>query len=553
MKANKLFSKVLSAVLITSMLAACNSTEPQSSTPAGSSSATQSSTPQVSDEPKNITYPIEGAEDVTLSYWIQFDGNAAKYMQDYSEHPAYIQMMEDTGVNIEFIHPTTGSEATQFGLLVSSGDFPDIIEQRTHYPGGAEASVADGLCIDLTPYLEEYAPDYYNIMMTDEMVYRDVTDKDGNVSAFHLITPIATDPNELSLYSIPWTRNLIRTDVMAEIGLTEVPVTIADYEEMFKAMQDIGLVGYVLPKNGYQLAFSQAFNTTQGFHLNAEGDVVFGQITDEFKMYVETMNDWYEKGYLYQDFLTMTYADIGSMFDSKQVGVRTHSVDGGYDSGLKFGYEILPCPYPRVEEGDGSHFELTQSKAVGGFETSITTSCEEPEIAVQFLNYAYTEAGALLTNFGVEGEAWTYVDGEPWFTDEVLSFEEYTGTEVLYVLKLHNSPRLALPGMGTNPIMAKDQEVVDLRMMYVDDTTVDSSMVLPQVKLTVDASSERGDIMADVNTYVDESVIKFITGVTDISEWDNYVAQVEALDIDRAIELTQLAYDEYTSKPYPGQ
>ena len=51
--------------------------------------------------------------------------------------------------------------------------------------------------------------------------------------------------------------------------------------------------------------------------------------------------------------------------------------------------------------------------------------------------------------------------------------------------------------------------------------------------------------MADINTYVSESYLKFLLGKQPISEFDNFVAIIKSLNIDRAIEIQQNALDRY--------
>ena len=88
-----------------------------------------------------------------------------------------------------------------------------------------------------------------------------------------------------------------------------------------------------------------------------------------------------------------------------------------------------------------------------------------------------------------------------------------------------------------------------IRKRYGDDPTVDHAQTLPNFPLTAEASEERSDIMNDINTYVDEMTLKFITGVTPLDEFDAYMAQLEKMHIEDAIAVTQAQYDAFMSKP----
>ena len=81
---------------------------------------------------------------MTLSFWRSLPPAAAKVITNYAEAEVYQEIMKNTGVNLEFLHPTAGQEKAQFNLLVASGDLPDIVMQQNFYTGGPAASVADG-------------------------------------------------------------------------------------------------------------------------------------------------------------------------------------------------------------------------------------------------------------------------------------------------------------------------------------------------------------------------------------------------------------------------
>ena len=53
--------------------------------------------------------------------------------------------------------------------------------------------------------------------------------------------------------------------------------------------------------------------------------------------------------------------------------------------------------------------------------------------------------------------------------------------------------------------------------------------------------------MADIETYVDEMDMKFITGREPIENWDTYVAKVKEMGIENVIGIYQEALDAWNS------
>ncbi len=78
----------------------------------------------------------------------------------------------------------------------------------------------------------------------------------------------------------------------------------------------------------------------------------------------------------------------------------------------------------------------------------------------------------------------------------------------------------------------------------------DDTWRLPSsVSLTQEESTERAALYADISTIVKEQTAQFISGALDIeSNWDAYIASLESSGIERAIEITQAAYDRYLGR-----
>lgn len=553
MRKKSTISLLLSLTILSTMLQGCSSSSTTTTAAAVTSSEKTENTETTKLEenkpeyPETGTYPIPGADGITLTYWRPWTSGISQYFNDYGETPVYQAIAERTGVNIEFIHPTIGEEKNQFNLMVASGQFPDIMTQGNmsvleYYPGGPVASVEDGLCIDLTPYLQEYAPDFYNVITSNESLYRDITDNDGKISAFTTIKDLTPS----------WVRPVIRTEDLDKYADGKIPETLDEYEVIFEKMKADGKTGIIIEANGYNSLLMQSFDVAQGLHLDSNGQVVFGQTQSGFKQYLELLRNWYEKGYLYKDFMTLTkVGDRDTVFYEGDVCFYIRAVGVIYSNSLTNDYKWNALPFPRVEKGQSLHMDAPASTLLENAPTSVSTTCKYPEIAIQYLNYLYCEEGAELANWGVP-EAWDEVNGERIYNDYMMKNEDYGIATTRMILRLHTGiPKLGEADVICDPETIKDETVLAYRNMYSDDTTIDCSMVLPNIRLTPEENAERAKILTDINTYTDEMVLKFITGAVPMSDWDSYVAQIESMNVARAVELTQTAYENYLTKPLP--
>lgn len=540
MNLKKLLAGVLALTVVLSMLAGCGNTK-------NASNSTSGDTANVSSGSSTVvaSYPIQG--DNKLTFWLPIQPPAAKYISNYKDQEVFQEISKRTGVNAEFIHPAVGQEKEQLGVLVAAGNLPDIIQIRGFYNGGSAAGVNEGIFADLTELVPTYAKDYYNAIRQSDEAYRLATTNDNKITEFDLLKQSAP----------AFTRLNFREDILDEMGYDKMPVTINDYEEIFEKMKAKGIAGFSPAKTGRVDQFMWIYGITEGFFTGADGKVKWGQGEQAYRDYLTMMNKWWKAGYLYKDFASnMTINDLRALWTSKKVGMHQEPVDLAYSLAKANKFSIAAANYPRLTDGQPIHFEtvsediLPITKPGETMATVITTSCKKPEIAVQYINYYYTQEGADLCNWGIKDKSYTVeTGGKKIFTDYMLKNDKIALGDVQTMLKIHMIAKLAEPDVDCNPNVVSDPKVLELRKMYSDDKTIDNSQVLPLFQLTPEDSAKRNKIMADIDTYADEMTLKFIMGATPMSDFDKYISQLKAMNIDEAIKITQEGYDTYKSKP----
>jgi putative aldouronate transport system substrate-binding protein len=71
---------------------------------------------------------------------------------------------------------------------------------------------------------------------------------------------------------------------------------------------------------------------------------------------------------------------------------------------------------------------------------------------------------------------------------------------------------------------------------------------MPPILHTSEESTELAKITNDLTTYVDEMMLKFITGQEPLSKFDEYMERLRALEVERAISIKQAALDRYNNR-----
>ena len=481
-----------------------------------------------------ITYPLSD-EKIELTVWLA--NPLSDYVADMNETPFYQAMEKATGVHVNFIHPTSTNIQEQFNLLMFAEKLPDIICGGNLYTGGAFQGVEDGVFVNLAEYMPEYAPDYWAIITANDDIYREASNKEGVVAVFGRMK-LAMDP--------PFRRMVLKQELLDELGI-EIPQTVDEVEAMFAKMQEKGLTPFMLVKNGLEANFMGVFDVINGFQKDENGKVSWGMIAPGFKDYLALMHSWYEKGYISKDFANQ--ANTNTMFDNGEIGTYYDAIVATYNRGQRYGATIVAAPYPRLNDTQKLHWEDTQyGNFISNSEADnvvVSTDCENIEAAVKWLNYRYTPEGADLCNWGVEGLNYNVIDGQKVYNDLMLKNEKFTPEQASYYYKMHLGAKLAEPDVICHANLLASEGARNSRMKWSDCDYMDKEYVLPPLSYTSEQNSRRAEIMTEINTYMNEMVLKFIIGTESLDNYDAYVANVKDMGIDEAIQIVQDAYDAY--------
>jgi putative aldouronate transport system substrate-binding protein len=499
-------------------------------------------------------YPIVTDGSVTLRFWMILQDGASKFIKSYAENTAYQEFNKRTGIKIEWVHPAVGMEREQFNLMLASGDLPDMISAINFYKGGPFQGLYDGLFMDLTNPVAKWAPDYYGILQKDAEFYREVSDDNGRLCFFG-----AYKPNG----DIPWERLILRTDMLTEMG-KEPPKTIAEWEDLFAAMQAKGITPFMPPKTGYARQFiapygilagspttSATGTSTEWFYKDAQGSIYYGQVKPEFKQYLEMMNRWYSRGYISKDFTSVDNNQINTLFDTRKIGVFISAIVANYNRAATLGFTVTSAPYPRIKLGDKLHLENTDIwplKNNDNANVAVSAKCKNPEAAVRWLNYGYTKDGAQLLNWGVEGINFNVVNGKKVYNDLMLNNPQLGTHEASYVYKMHGASKLYEKDVECHASLLKTPDSLASRMLWADDPNVDSSFNLPPYQLTEAEQNLRTRIMTEISTYADEMVLKFITGAENLNRFDAFVTTINNMGLAEVLKSEQAAYERYLKK-----
>lgn len=497
----------------------------------------------------SLSYPLvtDGSEQVTV--WVSLPPHVAPYMEDVSESAAYRAAAEATGIKMVTTTVSAAVEAEQFQLMCAggtTGDY-DIIVGATRAYGSADAAIEDEIVIDLSDYLAEYMPDYYNFLQSDEEVRKLLTTDSGAIAD---IAGRATGGRPQGFG--------IRKDWLDKSGL-DIPTT---YDELYNVL--------TVFKNDYNcpeplLMFStgfldndflcSGFGMTQNGYYVEDGTVKFAYLEDSFKQYCQLISKWYAEGLLSKDFLHNVQG-AGISYDAQMqdgtAGVFMTGVDifssSSAESASDPDWEAVPMADVTVNSGDTITMGNTPNSDPLSNKWNVTTGVSEERMAnvLGFVNWFFTEDGSIACNFGIEGEGFEYdTDGNPKLTELVTNNPEGMGSFIAEAIYLNWCAPYTLDTRYYDSIY--DTEAQACATDIWNSNRNNSQQY--HGDLTSDENSAYNAVYSDIDTYIDNMAVSFMTGAADVNaEWDTFVSTVESMDIASCIQIKQDAYDRFVNR-----
>ncbi len=546
---HKATTKLLVAALAGAMaLSGCTGTSSSGSsganTPPSSNSGSTSSTGgdasgSSAAGPEEFSYPMDGS--VTLSINATYEGDSVP--EWVKGHYFWDLIQEKTGVKLEFVGSPSKPQETseEFSLLLASGDYPDLMQANwITFTGGPQAALDDGYIIALDEY-SQYFPSLSKILAENEQWNKDVRTDNGQLYNFPLLGSQETTAG---------TGWVLRQDYLDKVGLA-VPETIDEWTAVLTAFKDQLNLGSPMTFESRWLfleyataGLSSAYGVCYPFYLQ-DGKTVFGPQQPGYKEWVTTLTDWYSKGLLDKDLFSVDKNTVQSKFASGEAGAALQQVRNVQNciqaNADNPEYKVVAAHSTVAQKGDVPQMAHHNNSYNGGCSVSISTQCKNIEAACRFLDYFYSDEGALFCTYGEQGFAWDYVDGVPTFNDLILNNPETPDAQ---------GARYFVGQFQNGPI-----RVIDSNSHYMPEVREIQAVFQANMKdyayPTVTNNSDEIDTMkkwADIDTYCRETITAFILGNKPLTEWDSFISTAESMGINDVVAAKEAAYQRYLAR-----
>ncbi|WGW05962.1 extracellular solute-binding protein [Tropicibacter oceani] len=450
--------------------------------------------------------------------------------------------------NVYLVDKTSGRNTKDnneaMNLLIATGDLPDIVGgNRIQQPVNQYGP--EGAFVPLNELVDEHAPNIKKFWDEHPGLKEAISAYDGN----YYYIPYLPDGK----YGRAW---FIRQDWLDKLGL-EQPDNVDELYEVMVAFRDQDPNGNgqkdevpyfardweeVLRLMTLWDARTSGSDTYHDFYVTPEGKIAHPYAQDAYRDAMANLAQWYKEGLIDSEVFTRGSSARDFLLGENLGGV-THdwfASTSGYNSALADkieGFNFIPFLPPK--SAGGVRMEEHRRIPIKPDGWAISYTNKNPVETIKYFDYFFSEEGALLANFGVEGKTWNMVDGEPIFTDEVLNSDTPVNSQMyLEGAQIYRGyPQdYRYEWQWTAEAARKGIELYDSEDLLVDQF------------LGVAFNKEEQEVYdkywPSIQTYMLERQQAWILGSGDIkADWDAYVETLNKMGYDKVIEVMNSAYE----------
>ena len=455
----------------------------------------------------------------------------------YEDMLVFKEYEKMTNIDIEWEDVPTEGFAEKKNLLFASNELPDALFKAGITPLEAVKYGNAGMLIPLEEHIDAYAPNLKALFEQYPEILSSITAPDGHIYAL---------PGIVTLGSGRTDKNWINQAWLNQLGL-KAPETTDELLEVLRAFRDNDPNGNgqadEIPMSARTRAhivnaFAGAWglDLQMGYNISIKDDVIDIWFDNpSFKEVLMYANQLYAEKLLDQEVFTHNESQFVAKMSSGNLGFFQNQANDPFTSKKDDFVGIAPIGGPGGER-------LASGRPVArDFGTfAITSVNEHPEATMRWIDHFYGEEGSIFFRYGIEGETYTLEsDGTPEYTEAILTDSRGTGATI--------GQFTAWPGGGApHLINEKNSSAINPPEVQAAQEALEPYMpkeIYGAPIFDENTSKEVNVLRQDIDTYVEETTSKFITGALSFDKWDEYVQTLEKMNLAQLEKFYQEAYD----------
>lgn len=480
----------------------------------------------VSDKPVTFSFMYSG----------EFDSN----------YKSLAKMTELTNVTLNVTAIPDSDYDTRNQLVINTGeDMPDLISKTN--PSTAQA--LSGVLLPISDYFEQM-PNYMNFIKKNNLQYLidDATQSDGKVYEL----PINTKEVKTASKQM-----FIRKDVFEENNIA-VPTTYDELYEAAKRLKQVypdvypiqviygngNLLDMIAPSFGTSAGWGKGFDN---FHYVAEKEEwIFAPTSEEYKTMLQYLNKLYSEGLLNQEYTTFSsdmYSQNAStnkafVLVAEWLGCETVATKALQEAG-DADAEWVPI-YPLAGPAGAFLSRVSNSSQTMVVSASAAKKDYFPQL-IKWLDWMYSDEGAALFSWGIEGETYTVGDsGNKVLSESVKCAANPAGTVDLQKEYGASNNCFTFVYPYDHELATMADSYKELIQKETDGNAIPN--IEPAIALTEEEVETEALYATNLNDYVDQMVSKFIMGGESFDNWDKFISECNSKGADKLYDMFNAAW-----------
>lgn len=463
--------------------------------------------------------------------------------------PVIAELEKRLGIDIELNAYPSADYNAKLRVQLGTDDLPDIVFSTYTT---LDDYVPEGMFVNLSDYMDKLPN--YKATLEKYSALTNAFKVDGNMYWF-----IMTAENAPAYGNFP----MVRQDILKAIGWEKTPADFEELYEMLKAIKAYDPDCIPMATRGTDVLWRMgySFGTYNNVYYEPDdGKYEYGPLYDRYGKFMEYLNRLYAEKLLDPDFASsnksiwMEYLTSGKsyfLFENGSFATDINLVTTAANPEAKF----IPMTTLKNYFGTQRAMFFEGSGVISPFRNDVWAissklTGEKLDTALKFMDYLYSEEGAKLCSYGIEGVNYTIA------ADGTLTFDQ---EKIDWYLKNANDPYrefsneigigcLALAGRFYDDAWYKfmDQDSRDMYAFWLADPNITAYNYT--LSLSAEDAATVADLMTACKTHVDTESLKFIMGTRPLSEYPQFVQELKDKGAEKIEEIYNKTYQASLSK-----
>ena len=338
----------------------------------------------------------------------------------------------------------------------------------------------------------------------------------------------------------------IRQDWLTKLGMA-APTTMAELEAYFDKVlatdlngngqnDEIPIVSVRL--GGLLRTLAPAFTGAYENFVDTDGKLKPIIFHPKYRAFIETLADWYSKGYIYRDIEQVVgYDQLAELASQDRVGTMiswwTH-----FSYGIDNLFAVNPdAEFITLDPVEGPAGRYYQQAYLTGHTMSVTKSSKNPEAVIKFIDWCAASAeNQQISYLGPLGVGFNWNANRNGVIP-IESFQENNSMAYAFVSVSQNfTPSDGNYSSEAQGIIGKQMnDLVAIGGMTVKDAILGLSFDQDALNAVCNQT--------DLTTFIEEQLVLFITGQQPISNWDKFTSEYLSIGGQAYIDERTSQYD----------